>query len=134
MSYSFDFDSMIVGHEFDFYGVDGHQFKLGIGDFTFVLEAMEDPSDGYRSYLDCIQISEPNGIFFASPLAKVFIQAVKEPDSQLTPFEDDKSGYSLIDCGDNLLHSWLEFGTRNFNDYYPYFYFRYSPLKDQVLT
>ena len=34
-------------------------------------------------------------------------------------------GYRLIDQADG--HVWLEFGTYNYDDYYPYFVFRHNP-------
>lgn len=40
----------LIGKTFKFYGVDGYCFKLG----KTVWEAIENPDDGYRSYLDSI--------------------------------------------------------------------------------
>ncbi len=125
--YEFDFDTMIVGHEFEFYGVDNLQFKLGIDGFTFVLEAVEDPDDGYRSYLSCVQISEPDGIFFPTPVAKVRVE-----DFACKAQWSNRSGYRFVDLETG--HEWLCFGTDHGDDYYPSFFFDYEPRKDQLVN
>lgn len=99
--------------EFNFYGVDGNCYKL---DDT-IWEAMEDESDGYRSYLGSIeQIFTDKLIFFKDALAKVTVQE----------FEGDNvKGWNLVDVTDN--HIWLFVGTDYQNDYYPCFRFEYHP-------
>ena len=106
----------LVGKVFGFYGVDGNEFKLG----RKIWLAIEDPDDGYRSYLGSIEVSKENteGIFFRKPLAKVKVVSV-----------DDRSfnGFELIDEKDQ--HCWLMVGTDCLDDYYPYFVFNYQPKK-----
>lgn len=125
---AFDFDTMIAGFEFDFYGVDNCQFKLGISGSVFVLEAIENEDDGYRSYLGCIQISEPNGIFFSTPVAKVRVESFDERPGSGHADE----GYRLVDVENG--HVWLTFGTDNYDDWYPCFTFCYEPRKDQLVN
>jgi hypothetical protein len=99
--------------EFEFYGVCGNRYKL---DDT-VWEAIEDPGDGYRSYLGSIElVMHGEDIFFPDPIATITVEKFDEEDS---------NGYRLIDIKDQ--HIWLEIGTANTNDYYPYFVFRYEP-------
>jgi hypothetical protein len=82
-------DILTVGNEFDFYGVDGQTFKLD----NWTLGAIEDPSDGYRSYLDCVVItSDPDAIFFDTPLDRIRI-------------EDEGDGYKLVSTKDG--HKWM---------------------------
>ena len=104
--------------EADFYGVDNVFFKLG----DTVYEAVEDESDGYRSCLDEIRIaSDAEGlIFFRNPLARVRVED-RGTDSQ--------EGWLLRDVVDS--HIWLEIGTDNNDDYYPYFIFRYYPKENK---
>lgn len=100
-----------VGKWYDFHGVDNNRFKLG----TRVFEAIEDPDDGYRSYLGSIERTDGEGIFFPQPLARV----------KVAQFSDDnETGYSFTDKSG---HVWLVFGTDNVDDYYPCFFFRYQP-------
>lgn len=98
-----------IGKEVEFYGVDNCCFKID----RIVFEAMEDPDDGYRSYLGSIEIRNPVGmIFFRQALAKVIV-------------EFDGDHYTFRDVEDN--HIWLDFGTDDYDDYYPYFVFNYQP-------
>jgi hypothetical protein len=114
-----DFDDL-VGNEFDFYGVYNNCFKLD----DKVYEAIEDDSDGWRSSLDCVQVHVADDteklIFFGMPVARVVIEKVDEND-----FE----GYKLIDLHDE--HCWLRFGTGDYDDWYPFFVFEYSPKEQQ---
>ncbi len=113
----FNFDWMI-GQEYDFYGVDNHKFKLGIGNSTIVLEAIEDAEDHYRSYLKTVKsVQEENDIFYKKPFAKVKIVKIDEPDFD---------GYLLIDKNN---HVWLRVGTEDHNTYYPTFIFGYTPFE-----
>ncbi len=99
--------------QFDFYGVDNNFYKL---DDT-IWEAIEDESDGYRSYLGSIEqtFSGDKLIFFPQPLAKVTVQE----------FDDGQNkGYNLVDVEDN--HVWLFIGTNYYDDYYPCFRFEYT--------
>jgi hypothetical protein len=102
-----------VGKTALFYGVDGNAFKLD----GQVFEALEDESDGYRSYLDSVELKDPSGlIFFGAALANVTVRSVSE-----TSFE----GYEIVDVDDG--HVWVRLGTDNNDDYYPYFVFSYNP-------
>lgn len=102
-----------VDKVFGFYGVDGNAFKLG----GHVFEAVEDPSDGYRSMLREVAEKDPSGlIFFRRPLAKVQVKRVDEGN-----FE----GYVVVDVTDD--HVWLRLGTDHSDDYYPCFIFAYQP-------
>jgi len=105
----------LEGKEFKFYGVDNNSFKLD----RKVWLAVEDEDDGYRSYLDSIEVLDSkDGIFFRKSLAKVRIYRDQGPY-----FE----GFMLIDVEDG--HCWLRVGTDNADDYYPYFVFQYQPKK-----
>ena len=54
---------------FGLHGVDNNHFKLSVPDERIVLEAVEDPDDGYRSLLECVKKSDRGGlIFFDSPV------------------------------------------------------------------
>lgn len=112
----------LVGKTFGFYGVDNLMFKLG----RMVLEAKENESDGYRSYLGSIEVVDgPDPIyplFFKTPIAKV--RVVRVPASK-TNTRDAFEGYHLVDVVDG--HVWLKVGTENTDDYYPYFVFDYTP-------
>jgi hypothetical protein len=100
-----------VGRWYDFHGVDNNRFKLG----KRVFEAIEDPDDGYRSYLGSVERTDGDGIFFPLPLARV----------KVSEFEQDRErGYSFTDKDG---HVWLVFGTNSDDDYYPCFFFRYQP-------
>lgn len=102
-----------VGQKFGFYGVDHNVFKIG----KTVFEAIEDESDGYRSYLQSIEVKDPSGlIFFKRAVAKVEVVRVDE-----TTFD----GFALRDVRDG--HEWLRLGTDQIDDYYPSFTFRYEP-------
>ena len=96
-----------------FYGVDWHTFKLD----NHIYEVLEDPSDGYRSYMEAVVIKqEKELIFFKKSLAKVVVKQV-----ECEHFD----GYYLVDSEDK--HTWLIFGTDYTDDYYPCFVFRYTP-------
>lgn len=106
----------LVGKTFDFYGATEDQFKLG----STVYEAIEDPDDGYRSYLGSVEVVDSKAIFFNQPLAEVTVLSVDEVNGN-GAFE----GYKLVDTHDG--HVWLVFGTENTDDYYPWFTFKYLP-------
>lgn len=101
------------GGIYAFYGVDHNQFKLN----DIVYEAVEDESDGYRSYLESVEVRDSKGIFFGEPLDKVVLVEVDKGDF---------SGFELRSTTDEN-HVWLRFGTDNYDDYYPCFVFRYEP-------
>lgn len=105
-----------------FHGVDNHRFKLGPN----VFEAIEDPDDGYRSYLGSVQATDGEGIFFATPVDTVEVVEY-EAGGQGWEHRDvgDVNGYALRSTSDG--HIWLVFGTDNWEEYYPCFVFRYTP-------
>lgn len=103
----------MIGNVWPFYGVDGNTFKLG----DAVFEAVEDPSDGYRSMMDRVDAVIGEGsIFFGSSIALVRVERIDERDFV---------GYQLVDAHDG--HVWLKLGTDEYDDYYPCFTFRYEP-------
>ena len=109
----------VVGTKVNFYGVDNCTFKLG----KHVFEAMEDESDGYRSYLESVEVKDPSGqIFFRCPLAKVLVVEIDE---------DEFERYELVDVEDG--HVWLQFGTDHADGYYPSFRFYYAPKENKQL-
>lgn len=116
------------GIGFDFYGVDDRRFKLG----GHVFEAIEDPNDGYRSYLQSIEVDpvSPNGtksIFFAEPVATVRVRWAKGRHlHEIGQF----TGFYLEDVVDG--HIWLVVGTDYSDDYYPCFTFGYKPKAPPV--
>lgn len=98
-----------------FFGVDNNRFKIG----DVVYEALEDPDDGYRSYLTSVAVRD-GGIFFPNPVATVTITECSEPE----PNNDSFAGYAIK--GEDG-HQWLKFGTDTSDNYYPCFVFRYTP-------
>jgi hypothetical protein len=97
-----------------FFGVCGNYFKLD----DKIFEAIEDPDDGYRSYLDTvICVENVPATFSRVKLADVVV--VKARD------EGNYRCDTLIDASDG--HVWLRIGTDYSEDYYPCFVFRYSP-------
>jgi len=94
---------------YSFYGVDNNYFKLG----SIVFEVLEDPDDGYRSYLDSIPRVNYNGIFHKRPLANV-----RYSSSTYMHYLTDESG-----------HVWLAFGTDMNEELYPLFVFTYDPAQ-----
>lgn len=103
----------VLGKKRRFYGVDNYCFKLG----NQVFEALEDESDGYRSYLDSVEVRETDGlIFFRTPLATVMAEEYEDGCAE---------GVRLVDVRDG--HVWLSFGTNYVDDYYPCFFMHYQP-------
>ena len=114
----------LIGGEFEYYGADGAEHEFKIDDIIF--RVLEDPEDGYRSCLGAIEYSrdQSQGIFFRASLGRVRLEQYDfERDS--TWADEACRGYRLVDVDDG--HIWLEFGTDNYNDYYPMFIFRHHP-------
>ena len=115
----------LVGSVVDYYGADAgeHEFKID----GVVFKVIEDPDDGYRSHLGTIEYSdESQGIFFGTPIAQVKIEIYDGADTEPDMIGGQLNhGYRLVDVTDN--HVWLEFGTHNYDDYYPCFIFRHHP-------
>lgn len=129
----------MVGHVYDFYGVDNNIFCIGIDGKVCAFEALEDESDGYRSYLDSVIVSMKDHIFFHVPVAQVRLEERqyshlyehKLSDRDLPTYEIMFEGWHLIDITDG--HIWLVVGTDNSDDYYPSFIFNYRP-KPPIIT
>ena len=115
----------LEGMTLEYFGADtaSNEFKVD----RIIFKVLEDPDDGYRSHLGVIEYGEQsNSIFFRKPLAKVRIETYEgRPHSDWGSASDQ--GYQLVDIEDG--HVWLEFGTDNTDDYYPYFVFRHKPKK-----
>ena len=140
---SSDLFKTFLGGEFDFYGVDNESFCLGSNGSRMVLEAVENPDDGYRSYFGCFRTAEVGKIFFGSPIARVVLEEGGMSTrtwcgrwdgngDELPPKEEDIikmrqnfSGWVLRDV--NTGHILLTVGTDHGDDYYPCFTFRYEP-------
>jgi len=115
--------SALSGAELDYFGADTAEYEFKVDSIIF--KVLEDPDDGYRSMLGAIEYSEDqsSSIFFSSPVARVKIETYRGlvPDSE----GEVCKCYRLVDVEDG--HVWLEFGTKNTDDYYPYFFFRHNP-------
>ena len=107
--------SKLVGQELGFHGICGNAFKVG----KYVFEAIEDESDGCRSYLGSIEVKDPSGLnFFRRSISKVKI--VESGDGVF-------QGFRFLDVVDG--HCWLVIGTDRMDDYYPCYVFTYEPKK-----
>ena len=114
----------LVGGVVDYYGADGgeHEFKID----GIVFKVLEDPDDGYRSHLGTIEYSgSSEGIFFPNPISQVRIESYEDDTRGEEYSTGTCEGYKFVDVNDG--HVWLEFGTDNTSDYYPYFVFRHWP-------
>jgi hypothetical protein len=121
------FDTLLGG-VYDFYGVDGDTFCIGTGSTRIALEAVEDPSDGYRSYFGCFRTSEVGKIFFRNPIARVRLEEGGEsrrmgPEASESSKKLNFSGWVLLDVDTG--HVWLQVGTDHGDDYYPCYTFDY---------
>jgi hypothetical protein len=113
----------LIGIELDYYGCDTGDNTFKLDDIVF--KVLEDPSDGYRSMLGGIDYTDKhNSIFFNLPIGRVKICEYDESDNDEF-MEQKNTGYRLVDVIDD--HVWLEFGTHNYDDYYPMFIFRHMP-------
>jgi len=117
----------LVGMNLDYYGADSGDHTFNIDGIVF--KVLEHPDDGYRSHLGPIDYSDTHSsLFFKQPIAKVkiveFSDESPDNDDNVWAHQLDR-GYRLIDIEDG--HVWLQFGTANYDDYYPYFMFRHFP-------
>lgn len=80
-----------------------------------VFEAVENPSDGYRSYMDKLVITN-KGIRNRIPEMQVVCVYRDGSDNDLLDFIDCKNGKVF-----------LTVGTKHVNDYYPVCVFEYNP-------
>jgi hypothetical protein len=106
------------------YGVDVNCFKLSYGGETMIFEALEDPEDGYRSCLKCVErpgIAREHGLVF--PNAHVALVSIRKVSDGYF------DGWEFFN-GD---HVWLKVGTDNCDDYYPYFVFQYEPDRNYTV-
>ena len=110
----------------DYYGADDATKEFNVDGIVF--KVLEDPNDGYRSCLGVIEYGEKSdSIFFRQPLGKVKIEVYEGRNSE---YSSHDVGYQLVDVEDG--HVWLEFGTDNTDDYYPYFVFRHTPKAFEI--
>ena len=107
-----DFEKTI-GKNYKFYGVHDTAFKIG----PHVFDAVEDPDDGYRSYMQCVDAIKDERLVF---LGKSFATVEVVECGNDGYFE----GYVLRDA--DTRHVWLRFGTDHADDYYPMFVFEYK--------
>ena len=157
VTHKFDDDifASLVGGVYDFYGVDGTCFCIGVNGTRMVLEAVENPDDGYRSFLACFRTPEVGKIFFGTPVATVRLlagglssrttcfcatceagEAVPTAESKVCSslLEERRKnfvGWVLQDVDSG--HTWLTVGTDHGDDYYPCFTFDYTPDTTQIL-
>ena len=121
----------LEGLNLDYYGADSGDHTFNIDKIVF--KVLEDPDDGYRSHLGPIDYSETHSsLFFNTPIARVRIEEFNDTSSVTddTPWASQMDrGYRLVDLEDG--HIWLEFGTGNYDDYYPYFMFRHYPKGEE---
>jgi hypothetical protein len=114
-------DWFVNNKYYNFFGVDSSRFKLD----DKILEAVEDPDDGYRSCLQEIKVINPetdNSIFFDMPVDMI---QVVEVDDLTSENVSNFSGYLLQSVYDG--HVWLYAGTEHWDDYYPSYTMRYCP-------
>jgi|ETN01SMinimDraft_4_1059930.scaffolds.fasta_scaffold106462_2 hypothetical protein len=130
----------LEGLVLDYYGADAGDNTFMVDDVVF--KVLEDPNDGYRSLLGAVDYTDKHtSIFFRQAIARVRLETYdsgNDPDHyQVETFEEHGSygvdqGYRLVDVDDG--HVWLEFGTHNYDDYYPCFIFRHHPKAAPMST
>lgn len=90
--------------------------KDGNGLFTLngtTYEAVCDEDDGYRSYLECLKIVDTIPKQYDVPVLIVYVDDAHDTRIEIT---DVRNG-ELV----------LEVGTKDLDDYYPSYLFRYTP-------
>ena len=140
---------MAMNHFLSFYGTVLDYYGADAADKTFmvdkiVFKVLEDPDDGYRSYLGTMDYTNDHrdrakSIFFKNPIAQVKIMPFdhdpghdredQRPGELIVDYfgRQATNGYKIVDVIDG--HVWLEIGTDYTDDYYPYFVFRHQPKK-----
>ena len=79
----------------------------------------EDPSDGYRSYMEEVEITNDKVINTFAPQPVI---------CQMKPETDDYSRHNILEIFDsNNSKLVLELGTDNTDDYYPYCVMNWNP-------
>jgi hypothetical protein len=112
----------LIGAELEYYGADNADSTFKVDGVVF--KVLEDPDDGFRSYLKTVDYTDDHdSIFFRSPLALVRIETYDVRDE--CGMSQANQGYKLVDVIDK--HTWLKFGTHNYDDYYPMFIFSHTP-------
>jgi len=123
----------LEGVTLDYYGADAGDNAFKVDNVVF--KVLEDPNDGYRSMLGAIDYTDKHdSIFYRFSIAKVRIETYDNKTAygnSLGDYELNK-GYRLVDVDDG--HVWLEFGTHNYDDYYPIFIFRHYPKEKRYET
>jgi len=98
-----------------------NSFQLG----SVIFEVLEDEEDGYRSSMKDVQVVNKNA-------SKIGLLA----EVSIVSFDTGtKHGYRLVDTSDDYV--WLEFGTEDYNDYYPCFMFNTYPkptFEDEIIS
>ena len=111
----------IGSREFD----DGYGYMEERGFVKFVLDgktymAVEDPSDGYRSYMEELRVTDEE---CAVKLPDISVCCVMKDDSEW----GTNDVLEFVDLGNgNII---LAIGTQNTDDYYPYCVMEYFPEK-----
>lgn len=121
------FDEEVLGKVLGFSGVDNNCFKLG----DQIYEAVEDPEDGLRSCMEEVKCHGEghllrNTVFFREPIAQVIVRKIDHENRG--KWYKDFVGYEVVGVPDG--HMWLQFGTDDFDDYYPTFIFDYTPKEE----
>lgn len=106
-----DFETLVGSKYFLYYHNHLNQFQLG----RVIFEALEDENDGYRSSLSHVKVISTSAPL-RQKLAEIQVQKLKTNDNDL---------FQLVDTEDS--HVWLEFGTNDWDDYYPCFIFNVNP-------
>jgi hypothetical protein len=90
--------------------------KNGNGVFSLdgvAYEAVEDPDDGYRSYMDEIKVIAPVEKAFEVP---VVVEYINKDDKDELVFRDSRNGKTVLSLGTDCL-----------DEYYPLYFFDYTP-------
>lgn len=100
----------LIGKEVDYYGV-VKPCTFGLSHRAFT--AVEDESDGYRSYLkEVSEIYVTTGTWPLKPIARVRVVEVKDSVTSLKQdYGSVDDGYQLVDVKTGFI--WLVFGTDN---------------------
>lgn len=126
----FEHFAALEGMDLEYFGCDSAAYEFKLDDIIF--KVLEDPDDGYRSCLGVIEYGDQSdAIFFRHSLGKVRIETYSD-ETEEAGWRDSikREGYRLVDVSDG--HVWLEFGTDNTDDYYPYFVFRHTPKQQET--
>lgn len=125
----------LLGRRVGFCGVDNHTFCFDIDGEKVAFEAVENPDDGYRSMMEDVKtVPVEGGVYHKRPFAEVVVEEYEGlPPGSMDMPDERFEGYVLIDA-DDPSHVWLTFGTHWLDNYYPIFYFEYTPKQGTVLA